>query len=165
MHKVILSLGSNVGDKIANLYHAINLMSSASFIEDIIVSDTFHNPAMLPENSPPEWNLDFVNIALVADTKLSLFDFLDMIKNVEKDCGRVSSSRWSPRIIDIDIIFFDDLVIESEKCTVPHKDAINRDFVMIPLLQIAKDFRYPKEGEFYGKTIQEIYSLIFRTTD
>jgi 2-amino-4-hydroxy-6-hydroxymethyldihydropteridine diphosphokinase len=161
MSRVILSLGSNIGDRDANLRHAIKMMFDKGFIKDVVVSDIFENPAMLPQDGPNEWDLDFFNIALIADTELSLEDFFNMTKEIEVECGRVSVSRWSPRIIDIDVLFFDDLVIESEICTIPHKDALNREFVMVPLVQIAKNYIYPKEGEFFGKSIGEIYNSIY----
>jgi 2-amino-4-hydroxy-6-hydroxymethyldihydropteridine diphosphokinase len=161
MSKVILSLGSNIGDRSANLRHAVKIMSDRGVVRSAIVSDVFENPPMLPEDSLPEWNLDFFNIAVVAETDLSLSDFFDMTKQIEIECGRVIVSRWAPRIIDIDILFFDDVVIESESCIIPHKDALNRDFVMVPLVQIAADYKYPKEGEFFGKTIAEIFKKLY----
>ena len=162
-HKVILSLGSNMGDRSENLRHAVSLMSDALLIKNVVISDFFENPAMLPEDSPEEWNLDFLNIALSAETNLPILEFLKKIQQIEIDCGRVNVLRWSPRVIDIDIIFFDDLVMESDICTIPHKDALSRMFVMLPLLQVAKNYKYPKNNEFFGKTVEEIYNKLYNT--
>jgi 2-amino-4-hydroxy-6-hydroxymethyldihydropteridine diphosphokinase len=85
---------------------------------------------------------------------IALFTFL---KSIEKKVGRKSRVKWGPREIDLDILFFNDMIYSDDELTIPHKDLLNRDFVLVPLSEIAPDFIHP----VISKKIREI--SIFRT--
>jgi len=76
-------------------------------------------------------------------TNNELLELLEYLKNIEKEIGRRSSKKWGPREIDLDILFFNDNIYSNERVTVPHKDILKRDFVLVPLCEIAPDFVHP----------------------
>lgn len=86
---------------------------------------------------------NFYNAAVEIKTSYELIELLDFLKSVEKKLGRGSSPRWGPREIDLDILFFNDLIFSNDRITVPHKEIINRDFVLVPLCEIAADYYHP----------------------
>ena len=68
---------------------------------------------------------------------------IDNLKNIEKEIGRVPSARWGPREIDLDLLSYDNMVFSNDRVTVPHKEVASRDFVLIPLCEIAPNFIHP----------------------
>ncbi len=86
---------------------------------------------------------DFYNGALKITTDYELSDLLTFLKSIEKDLGRVPGPKNGPREIDLDILFFNNLVYSDERVTVPHKEVLNRDFVLVPLCEIASDLVHP----------------------
>jgi 2-amino-4-hydroxy-6-hydroxymethyldihydropteridine diphosphokinase len=142
MIDVALSLGSNLGDRELNLEQAVDLLAQEIFIEKI--SSKFFNKALLKPNSPKEWDLEFINIALIAKTDKNPFDLLNICQNVEKILGKnFNAEIWSPRIIDIDILLYGNFKIILPNLLIPHPEMHNREFVQKPLLEIL-----PK-GKFY----------------
>lgn len=130
-HKVYLSLGSNMGKKQVNLNKALKLLAS----DEIKVG-----AVSKPYKNPPYGGVatnDFINLAAEVDTILSPYDLLDRIHEIEAKLGRVRTVRWGNRPIDIDIIFYDDIKMNTKDLTIPHKDYKNRDFVIVPLSEIA----------------------------
>jgi len=96
----------------------------------------------------------FVNLAIELKTSLSPFSLFLELKKIEFSMGRVKTPYYSDRPIDLDIIFYEDLVMESELLKIPHPQAYERAFVMLPLLEIAPDFIDPLSG----KTLKRIYN-------
>ncbi len=156
---VVLGLGSNLKDREANLLKSIDLIVKLPGIKFIAKSDVFDNKALLPLNAPKDWDKDYLNMALKIQTELEPFDLLDLIKKIELSLGRKEYQRWSPRIIDIDILAYGNQVINSDLLTIPHKDLLLRDFALKPFAQIWPDWRYPITGTDYGKKIQEFIKI------
>ena len=105
--KIIFGLGSNLGNRKLNLDLAVEKLKNNLALTNIKRSKIFENPALLLENSPLEWNIDFFNIALCADIDLTKFSpqkILEIIKKIEAELGRKASQKWAPREIDIDIL-------------------------------------------------------------
>jgi dihydroneopterin aldolase/2-amino-4-hydroxy-6-hydroxymethyldihydropteridine diphosphokinase len=96
---------------------------------------------------------DFLNGAFAVETIMEPFELLNFLQKIELEYGRVRKEHWGPRTLDLDILFFDDMVIDSEKLSVTHIDMKNREFVLKPLCEIAPYKRHP----IYGKTVMEIY--------
>lgn len=86
---------------------------------------------------------DFYNGALKVETDYNIFDFLSFLKQIEKELGRVPGPKNGPREIDLDILFYNDMIYSDERVTIPHKEIANRDFVLIPLCQIEPEFVHP----------------------
>ncbi len=152
MSRIYLSLGTNLGDRHANLQQAIALLRV-----DMEVVDT----SPLYKTAP--WGVtdqpDFLNLCVTADTTLSPHDLLTRLKTIEAELGRVASHRWGPRLIDIDILFYDDLVMQDDRLTIPHASIADRAFVLAPLADIAADFVHPQTN----KTIQTMLDEIDQT--
>ncbi len=138
----VLSLGTNIEPRQANLNEArerINNIPSTriSQISSVIETD--------PVDVPKEFlDKKFLNQVVIVETTLDVKVFSDAIHKIEDDMGRIRGPvRNTPRPIDIDIITFDDLQINTPELTLPHPRAHERDFVMKPLLEIIPDFTFP----------------------
>lgn len=136
MEDVFLGIGSNLGDREENLAQARD--SIEAFVRIEAVSPVYETDAWGFEDQPA-----FLNQVIHIKTSLSPQALLNRIKRIEKDLGRKKSFRWGPRLIDIDILFFADYIIESASLTIPHKELHKRAFVLVPLADIAPDFVHP----------------------
>jgi 2-amino-4-hydroxy-6-hydroxymethyldihydropteridine diphosphokinase/dihydropteroate synthase len=162
--QVVLALGSNLGNRHLNLESAVNKLKQ--FINIERVSNIYKTPALLPNESPKSWDLDFYNIALIGETSLDPVTLLNKLKLIESDLGRnINSERWSPRIIDIDVIFFGDHIIDTESLTIPHKNAHERSFVLTPISNIAPNFVHPTFLKTVGELHYEKFSGICNAKD
>ncbi|MEI6730259.1 MAG: 2-amino-4-hydroxy-6-hydroxymethyldihydropteridine diphosphokinase [Pseudomonadota bacterium] len=151
---IILGLGSNQGDRLANIKTAIAEIAKIS--QSLICASIYSSAALLPENAPEGWDIGFLNTAIRIECKLSPKELLIKIKEIEQNIGRINRGHWGPREIDIDIIAYDDLIISDENLNIPHKEMTKRDFVMIPFAEIAPDWLHP----IIGKTALELANNI-----
>ena len=153
---VILGLGSNLGDRLKNFRCALHLLQQVPGLTIQQVSPLYISDALLPENAPPDWNVSYINLALRCDTTLKPEALLQHTKNIENSLGRKPEGRWGPRIIDIDILAWDDLIQHDDKLHIPHKNLHERPFALWPLADVAPRWVYPFPGLFEGKTAAEI---------
>ena len=144
-HIVYLALGTNLGDRLANLRAAIEALPSE--INVIAESKVYETPPWGYENQPA-----FLNMAVKCATNLEPESLLKRLKQLEVQLGREQSFRWGPRLIDIDILFYDNLILNSESLIIPHRRLHERAFVLVPLADIAPDFVHP----VLKKTIKEL---------
>lgn len=137
-HRVFIALGSNLGNKRENIERGLRLLKSDDSVRILKVSE-------LMETEPYGYTEQdsFLNGAAEIETTLEPLELLSLLKETEDACGRKKTVRWGPRTLDIDIIFYDDLITDSPKLTIPHREMHLRDFVKIPLCQIAPDFVHP----------------------
>jgi len=148
--KYVLGLGSNIGDRSSHLQQAI---SRIDFLTDIKISTIYQSKALLPKDSDPSWDQDFLNLVLSGFSDLSPLQVLKACKQIESHMGRpLSAPRWSPRIIDIDILLAGALVIDHvEKdgsiLCIPHKEMLNRNFVLLPAAAIEPTHIHPVTGK------------------
>ncbi len=147
-HTVLLSIGSNIGDKHEHLDRAIELLDTAKHTRVICESERF---VTKPYGGVEQD--DFVNSAVLLETVLSPHALLDFLHEIESDEGRTREIHWGPRTLDLDIIFYDDLVLSDSKLTIPHADMQNREFVLEPLSKIAGYYRHP----VLNKTVSQLY--------
>ena len=145
MRNAYLGLGSNLGDRDANLRAAISKL--ADFLHVERVSSVYETEPLLVEDQPL-----FHNIACAGQTSLDPFSLLRALKRIESDLGRVPGPRYGPRVIDIDILLLDDLVLTTPELIIPHPGMLERAFVLIPLAEIAPTQRHPVAG----RTIEEL---------
>jgi 2-amino-4-hydroxy-6-hydroxymethyldihydropteridine diphosphokinase len=136
MNEVYLGLGSNVGDRLLNLNKAIELLSEK--IQILKKSKIYISKAVGYTDQP-----DFYNTVLYGKTDLSPEELFNFIKDVEKNAGRVYRFHWGPREIDIDILFYNDLVYKSDKLNIPHPRLHERDFVLLPLIELNPKLFHP----------------------
>ena len=146
MKKIILALGSNIGDRKKNLKKALNILEKN--ISICKISRIYVSKAVGYTNQP-----DFYNMVISGNTKLDPFELLNFVKNVEKQVGRVYRFHWGPREIDIDIIFYEDEIIKTENLIVPHPLMHKRDFVLKPLMEIEPHIKHP----VLNKNVKELY--------
>lgn len=139
-HKVYLSLGSNMGDKRENLLEAIKRVGELENTE-VVKSST------ILETEPFGYieQDNFLNACLEVKTLLTPQEFLSSILKIELNMGRVREIKWGPRVIDIDILFYDDEIIQEDNLAVPHPWICEREFVLEPLSEIAPNYVHPLE--------------------
>ncbi len=133
-HEVVFALGGNVGDKVLALRRALGALDNEPGIALAAVSRFYRTPPW--GKTDQAW---FVNACALARTELVPGVLLDRVKAIEARLGRKTAERWGPRLIDIDIIGYDDLTLRTERLTLPHPEALNRAFVLVPLAEIAPD--------------------------
>ncbi len=142
---IYLGLGSNLGDRKANLQAAITQLNQKG-VHCERYSPVIETPALLPDNAPWEWNRPFLNMAIEVTTSHTCHETLAIIKELEKSFQRDNSARWSPRPIDIDILLWGDEIVETELLTVPHRDLHLRHFVLTPMIALAPSITIPGRG-------------------
>lgn len=135
---VLLSLGSNMGDRQAYLNTAIKRLEEHEDITVLKVSSPYENAPYGGVAKSP-----FINMAVKISTYLSPYELLDYLHLIESEANRDRSVRWGDRTLDMDIVFFGDKIIDNDILTIPHADYQNRDFVLIPLKEIAPNFVCP----------------------
>ncbi|WP_020174548.1 2-amino-4-hydroxy-6-hydroxymethyldihydropteridine diphosphokinase [Methyloferula stellata] len=131
-----LGLGSNIGDKPANIRRALDLLEARKTVEIVAISSIYR--------TAPWGYLDqdaFANACALARTRLSPAALLAEAKAIEAEMGREKTIRWGPRLIDIDILFYGDLPLAEPDLILPHKELFNRAFVLVPLAEIAPELR------------------------
>jgi 2-amino-4-hydroxy-6-hydroxymethyldihydropteridine diphosphokinase len=129
--KVYLGLGSNLGDRKENLRQACEFLESdyTTFVQGSSIHET--------EPFGVEDQPKFLNMVCEIETELSPRDLLLFVKNIEKKLGRKKREKWGPREIDIDILYYGDLVVDEPDLKIPHPGIKERDFVLKPLEEIA----------------------------
>jgi 2-amino-4-hydroxy-6-hydroxymethyldihydropteridine diphosphokinase len=132
MRSVTLGLGSNLGDRLATLQRAVDLLVD-EHVRVVASSRVWETDPVGPAQP------DFLNAVVGADTDLEPLDLLAACQRVEESLGRVRHERWGPRTIDIDILLVDDVAIDEPDLTVPHPRMTERAFVMLPLLELDPD--------------------------
>ena len=140
---LILGLGTNLGDGLNNLRSALKLLQKSSTIAPLQISPVYTSSALLPAYAPAAWNRPYLNVALACETSLSPFETLRQIKQIEKQLGREESQRWAPRVIDIDILAWDDLVMDEADLKIPHAELLARPFALWPLLDLWPNWKHP----------------------
>ena len=146
-HDAVIALGSNMGDSREIINKAIDEIKGSDFIKDVRASELIvTKPYGYTDQD------DFVNGALICRTFLSPSGLLDLLHKIENEAGRKREIHWGPRTLDLDIIFYDDLIMDSRELTIPHCDMHNRRFVLAPVNEIAPYYRHP----LLGATVKEL---------
>jgi 2-amino-4-hydroxy-6-hydroxymethyldihydropteridine diphosphokinase len=138
MTACFLGIGSNLGNKRANLDRAVELLASNPRI-DIVAVSTFYETAPVGYSDQP----DFLNGVLMIETDLSPHELLTAILETENQMGRKRTIRWGPRVIDVDILLYDAEKVDQDGLQIPHPRMMERRFVLEPLAEIASDLVLP----------------------
>ena len=150
-HKAFIAFGSNMGDKEDYLEKGLKELKEHPLCREGKISGIYRTT---PYGGVEQD--DFLNGVLQLDTLLGPFELLEKMQQVEKQAGRERKVHWGPRTLDLDLLLYDDRIIDSETLTVPHPDMQNRDFVLVPLCEIAPFARNPATG----RTVKQMLEML-----
>lgn len=143
-HKIYIGMGSNMGKKAGYLEEAVEKIKNDDDFRNVRVSSFIETKPYGYVNQD-----DFVNAVLEAETILRPEALLERLHQYEQEAKRERKIHWGPRTLDLDILFYDQLIMDSKELVIPHPDLKNRDFVLDPLMELAPYLRHP----IYQKTI------------
>jgi 2-amino-4-hydroxy-6-hydroxymethyldihydropteridine diphosphokinase len=132
--RAYLALGSNLGDRLEHLQHAINELAHHRDVDVVAVSDVY---ATDPVGGPEQG--EFLNAVVAIETTLAPHALLGVAKRIERSAGRVRTVRWGPRTLDVDVLLYDDVRVDDDDLVVPHPRMWERDFVLVPLRDVAPE--------------------------
>ena len=141
-----LGLGSNLGNRRQNLEKAICRLQSRGF-ELSKVSALVETPAWLPEHAEPSWNKPYLNCVIAGQAGWNPEQGLNIAREIERQLGRQPAKRWAPRPVDIDILLWHDLTMQTPELTIPHYAISGRPFVLTPLMHLQPDLIIPGRRE------------------
>lgn len=148
---VFIGIGSNEGNRLVNIKNAIILISKLNECKIERVSSVYETLAFGKTDQQ-----NFFNAVIKIKTELAVDDLFISLKEIEKKIGRIQREKWGPREIDLDILFYNDLIFSNEIITLPHKGLIYRDFVLVPLIEIEPELVHPVFKRKISEFIDEL---------
>ena len=151
MIRVYIALGSNLAQPLQQVNTALEALEHIPRTRLIACSPLYRTKPLGPQNQP-----DYLNAVVALDTQLPPEQLLDHTQAIERNQGRVrKDERWGPRTLDLDMMLYGDLVIDTERLTVPHYGLKQREFMLYPLADIAPDLVFP-DGETLAECLQRV---------
>jgi 2-amino-4-hydroxy-6-hydroxymethyldihydropteridine diphosphokinase len=147
-HTVYIALGTNLGDRLANLRHARQALQPQTCI--LACSAVYETPPWGYLDQPK-----FLNQVVKTETDLEPLDLLRLLKRLEVEMGRQPSLRNGPRVIDLDLLFYDDLQLVLPELTIPHPNMAGRAFVLLPMCDLAPDLCHPQHNQTMREMLAE----------
>ncbi len=157
---VILSLGSNKGDRRNSLHKGLARLQEVGYSISRI-SPIVESPAQLPPNSPSKWNRPYLNLVVQGSTSSDIESFSHLTKSIQSEMGaKDSHNRWAPRDLDIDIVQWGNEVVQFNGTTLPDTEVYRNSYVLSPMVHMKPDFRFPGMS---AKTVLELSCTQSRT--
>ncbi|AUT01891.1 2-amino-4-hydroxy-6-hydroxymethyldihydropteridine diphosphokinase [Nostoc sp. CENA543] len=150
VHKSAIALGSNIGDSLTNLAAAIAELATIAGIELIAQSSWYRTKAV----GPPQ--PDYINGCIILQVTMTPQQLIATLLATEQKFGRVRQERWGPRSLDLDILLYDDLIINAPNLQIPHPRMHERAFVLVPLTEIAPDWLEPVSGLTVAELVKKV---------
>lgn len=147
--QIFLSIGTNLGERQENLQQAVDVLGGVMAVEKI---SPIYETAPWGKTDQP----DFLNACLSGPTNLQPLEFLHACKEIEHQLGRQPGTHWGPRLIDIDIVFYGDRIVDEEKLQLPHPQLGLRAFVLAPMADIAPDLIHPQNGRMVSEMLHDV---------
>lgn len=148
-HEIYIALGTNLGKRESNLRAAIEALPPK--VRVVALSPIYETAPWRVADQP-----DFLNQVIRAETELSPQDLLDYLKQIEMDMGRKPTYRYGPRLIDLDILFYDDCVMETPGLSIPHPRLHKRAFVLVPLMDLNPQLQHPITGQSVKELLEDV---------
>jgi len=141
MHTVFIGLGSNLSCPTQQIHNALHSIGELASTRVVKTSSLYGSRPLGPQDQP-----DFVNAVCEIETAFKPQQLLKSLQTIEKEQGRIKKRHWGERVIDLDILLFNDLQMKTPELTIPHSQMHLRDFVLMPLAEIAPDVEIPSLG-------------------
>lgn len=156
-----IALGSNLNNPKQQIKHALLALDRLPQSYLLAYSSLYQSAPMGPQDQPP-----YINAVAKLATKLTPLELLDALQSIENEQGRVRERHWGARTIDLDIVLYDHTIMQTERLTLPHYGAKERDFVLLPLAEVSPALVFP-DGESVQQAVQrcQSYELEKITTD
>ena len=148
---VYIGLGTNIGKKEKNLERSLHKLQNSEEV-DLVAVSPFYETEPYGDKEQPK----FLNGVAKVETVLSPENLLEELKKIEIEMGRKEKKRWAPRIIDLDILFYDTIVYKSKGLEIPHPDLHNRWFVLKPMNDLASGFKHPILNKTMNQLLEEL---------
>jgi 2-amino-4-hydroxy-6-hydroxymethyldihydropteridine diphosphokinase len=152
MFPVLLSLGSNLGNRYKTLDSAWHTLGQMEGMETVRLSPFYETEPVGGPTGQPK----YINAAGIIQTTLPPEELLTVIHQIEADFGRIRAERWGARTLDIDILLYDNRIVESPTLTIPHIEMLHRQFVLVPAGDIAADWVHPLTKRTIGEHLSEL---------
>ncbi len=157
-HVVALGLGSNLDTPLDYLREALRQIKKIEHVQVLAASSIYESDAQLPENAPAGWNLTYLNAVILCQVndQLQPLELLYALKKIEVKMGRLQSERWAPRVIDIDILDWENTTLNEKELKLPHPRLVERPFALLPLLEVIPNYKVKNPPHWLNDWVTEI---------